>query len=124
MRERPGDVSAWLRRQTPEHLDLLGRMHERLRAHLPTSGVPDREWCRVYNLYQQGYNHLLAEERERAKLALLASKSGSGQPLSDEDYESEMRALGLEAVKELPAEELSAELTRRGVIVPVVKDPD
>lgn len=90
------------------------------------TATPSRNWCRAFERYQTGYHGLLVEERERAKLALLAKRSGQAT-LTDEEYELEMRQLAIEAVKELPIADLASEFLARGMNVPVSSgsdDPD
>lgn len=127
----------WLRRETPKHTDLLTKLRERLEKSLDSrieydadgqrmvipadttpAGTPDREWCRAFQRYSTGYTTILAEERERVKLTMMAKTAGMAT-LSDEDYEREMLALGREAVKELSASDLEAELKRRGIALPL-----
>lgn len=140
------DVSAWLRSETPEHLSLLTKLRETITASLSARteldgdgrpqvipadlnehGTPTRDWCRAYQQYRGGYEMLLAEERERAKLLVLANAKGQ-QTLTDEEYEREMRALGLEAVRELDASTLAEEIARRGLtpqqLIAPDEDPD
>lgn len=122
-------VSDWLRAETPRHLTLLSRLRERLEGSLDedvavdenghSKGTPSRDWCRAFARYQQGYEHLLVEERERAKLALLAKRAGAAT-LTDEEYELEIKQLAKEAVRELPIADLAAEFLNRGMSVPVV----
>lgn len=132
------DVSAWLRSETPMHVELLTKLREMITASLTArvemdadgrpmvipadvepSGTPTRDWCRAYQRYQHGYETLLQEERERAKLSLMAQRGGAQEPLSDEEYEREMRQLGLEAVRELDTGDLASEFLRRGMSLPV-----
>lgn len=129
---RPGDtgsVSTWLRGETPELLSLLTKLRTRLERRLEASknpdAVPDRDWCRGFQRYQTGYAALLAEERERAKLALMARLKGQGKVLTDEEYEAGIRELALESLGSLPAEDLARELERRGLKLPAVAaEPD
>lgn len=129
-------VSDWLRSETPRHLKLLSDLRSRLEDSLDSDvavdetgaskGTPSRDWCRAFARYQQGYEHLLVEERERAKLALLAKRAGHAS-LTDEEYELEMRQLGKEALKELPIADLASEFLARGMSIPVSTggdDPD
>lgn len=131
-----GIASQWLRAETTEHMRLLSRLRGRLEAKLdrldeaarkagvPLDAIPDRDWCRALQRYQQGYTTLLVEERERAKLAIAARLKGGDQVLSDEEFSAGLRELGVEALKELPAADLAAELARRGINVPVVSVDD
>ena len=125
-------VSDWLRSETPKHLTLLSKLRERLETSLLTdeatdedgvsTGVPSRDWCRAAKTYQTGYQAMLVEERERAKLSVMARRLGN-QPLTDEEYEREMRQLGLDAIKELPTAELAREFLARGMAMPVGYEP-
>lgn len=124
-------VSDWLRSETPKHCLLLTQIRERVEATLDTDvnehGTPSRDVIRAYATYQKGYTALLVEERERAKLRILADRSGH-TPMTDEEYETEMRMLGLDAIKQLPTADLASELIARGLTVPSVssehEDPD
>lgn len=120
-------VSDWLRAETPKHCKLMTQIRERLEKAIDTDvnehGTLSRDWVRSYGAYQKGYAALLIEERERAKLRLLADRSGHA-PLTDEEYEHEMRTLALEAMKELPTADLASELIARGLPVPVAVDSD
>lgn len=129
-------VSDWLRSETPAHLKLLSRLRARLEETMDVeicvdangdgSSTPSRNWCRAFERYQTGYHGLLVEERERAKLALLAKRAGQAS-LTDEEYDLEMRQLAIEAVKELPIADLAQECASRGLLVPLSSgrdDPD
>lgn len=127
MSERPrANISAWLRERTPQHLELLDRMRDALTRHLPAGGdvLPDRDWARVYNLYQQGFHSLLVEERERAKLQLLANRSGAEGHIPDDELDAELRKIGIDALKELPTADLAIELANRGLTMPAVVERD
>lgn len=133
-----GSVSTWLRLETPEHLELLTRLRRRVVRKLDQTEAlarregggelditPDRDLCRVIQRYQTGYTALLTEERERQKLALMARLKGQAV-LSDEEYESGVRELALEALASLPAEDLVRALEARGIRLPAgaVSDED
>lgn len=126
-------VNEWLRLETPKHTRLLTKIREKLEetlenrededghvtlADVNDSGTPSRDWCRLYQRYQNGYVTLLAEQREQLKLQLMARRGGQ-EPLSDEEYERGMRELALDALRELPADELAKEFLRRGHSLPV-----
>lgn len=132
-------VNAWLRKETPRHTALLAKLRERLErtldrwtdedgiTQLPDvneHGTPSRDWCRAYQRYAAGYATLLSEERERAKLQLMARLRGNGQVLTDEEFESGMRELAMQAVKELPTADLAQELMRRGLTLPSTQPDD
>lgn len=112
------DIAAWLRKTTPNHLELLDGMRSRLQEaleQLPEKMPPDRDWVRVYRAYAAGFHALVADMRESAKLALLAQRAGQNAALSDDELATEMRALAREALPELSADELAAEAQRRGL---------
>jgi hypothetical protein len=88
-----------------------------------TSYVPDRDWARCYGHYKSANKDLLAEQRERSKLQMLAQNSGSSV-LSDEQYAEELRQLALESVKQLSDDELEAEINARGLAIEDVQERD
>lgn len=110
------DIAAWIREATPAHLKLLSGMQRALGNAGETVLAHDRDWCRVYALYQQGFQFLVGEERERIKMQLLAKRAGMAT-LSDEEYEREMIDLGRQAVREIGDQELAAEVERRAARV-------
>lgn len=138
---RPGEgyVSTWLRAETPEQLRMLERLRSRVMRKLDQGDraaaladktaknpdevgqldiTPDRDLCRVIERYQAGYTLLITEEREQRKLALLARLKGQGTLITDEEYETGMRELGLDAVATLSEGDLTAALARRGLKLP------
>lgn len=126
-------VSDWLRSETPKHLALLTRLRERLESTIDTeicvdaegngTATPSRNWCRAFQNYQAGVSGYLVEERERAKLSLLARRAGQAA-LTDEEYELEIKQLAGEALRELSTADLAAEFLRRGMSLPVVTSGD
>ena len=120
MADNRSKISEWLRQRTPQHLELLDKMRDSLMRHLPVVGVPDREWAKVCGLYLNSWNAMSAEEREKAKLALMARLKSNGQVLTDEEFEAGMRDLAMQAVKELSTADLAQELMRRGLTLPSV----
>jgi len=121
------DLETRLRAQSERYLGILERLGQRLMETMSVdvneAGTPTRDYNRSLANYSKGMLGLLAEQRERTKLKLLAGKAGQ-VPLTDEEYEAEMAQLGLQAVRELPAEQLRAELERRGVRVLEVEERD
>lgn len=117
-----GSVNTWLRRELPKHTAVLTRMREQLERQLDIDinehGTASRDWCRLFARYQTAVMALLGEEREKTKMHILASRAGQ-QPLSDEEYAAGMRELALDALRELPADELAKEFLRRGHSLPV-----
>lgn len=129
-RSTPPDFEGRLRAESERYMTLLERLGEKLTSSLPDdcndNGTPSRDWARSFGHYSGGLRGLLAEQRERAKLKILAGRAGM-PALSDEEYDAEMRALGLEAVRELPEQELRAALAERGITdeeLRVADDPD
>lgn len=130
-------VNNWLRRELNHNTALLTKLRQKLERSLDRQqddpdadgnqrwvepdlnehGTPSRDWCRGFARYQTGVATLMQEQREQAKIQLLAKRAGLGE-LSDADYEREMVELGREAVKELSSADLVAELTRRGLSLP------
>jgi len=140
----PTDAASWLRRETPKHLELLTKLRQRLErslepqveqdadgrpqviaADVNDAGTPTRDWCRAFQRYQNGWSELMQRELEFRKLAILASKKGNA-PLSDEEYEAEMRELAREALQELSTADLATEFLRRGMTISAgtERDPD
>lgn len=129
-------VSDWLRSETPGHLELLTKLRRRLEESIETDAAvdetgagkvtPSRDWCRAFARLQHGYLGLLVEERERAKLKLLAQRTGQGT-LTDEEYSAEIKQLGEEVLAELSTADLAKEFLKRGMSLPVSTgddDPD
>ena len=116
-----------LKAESEKYLSLLEKLGERLTRSINSDvnahGTPSRDFARSFGHYSGGVRGMLAEQRERVKLKLLAGKAGQA-PLSDEEYEAELRQLAIEAVRELPERELQAELTRRGIEIPVESTDD
>lgn len=133
-RNKAASVREWLARETPENLDLLTRLRERLdqtlderpdfeldgsprinaagrQMMLPADvndyGTPSRDWCRAYQRYQAGYQVVLEGEMKTAQL------TPDAQRISAEEFDSELRKLALEALRQLPDGEIQAELARR-----------
>ena len=129
MADNRSRIGEWLRQRTPQHLELLDKMRDSLMRHMPVVGMPDREWARVAGLYLSSWNAMSAEERERAKLLLMAARSGNGPaPIPDDELEAEIKRLAEAALKELPTADLAIELANRGLTMPNVssehEDPD
>lgn len=121
------DFEGRLKAESERYLALLERLGAKLAKSLDLdvneNGTPSRDFARSFGHYSGGIRGMLGEQRERAKLKILAGKTGH-VPLSDEEYERELKQLALEAVRELPEVELQAELTRRGIDIPVVAPED
>lgn len=129
-------VNKWLRDETGKHTGLLEKLRSRLEiglngredeegdGELTRGGVPNRHWCRAYGKYQAGLSQLLIEERERAKLQLMAKVKGAGQVLTDEEFEVGMRDLGIAALQSLSDADLLEALSKRGLARPVLTAAD
>lgn len=120
-------VNKWLRQELPKHTNVLTRMGEMLDAQLTVDlnehGTPSRDWCRLFARYQAALMALIGEEREKTKMQIMARRAGQ-QPLTDEEYADGMRELAMDALKELPTDELAKEFLRRGHSLPVGVDDD
>lgn len=101
-------------------MTLLEDLGRRLRVSIDSDvnehGTPSRDFARSFGHYSQGVRGMLAEQRERVKLQIMAGKTGQA-PITDDELEAGIRQLQLEAVRELPEQELRTELERRGVVV-------
>lgn len=111
------EITKWLRDMSRGHMEMLSKMQRALAKEFKEEHLeqpePDRAWCRVYRLYQDGLHFLITEQREQAKLTMLAKRAGMSS-LTDDEYSTELVELGREAVRELSDEEIDAELRRRG----------
>lgn len=112
------DFEGRLKAEAERYLGLLERLGAKLERTLPVdcndAGTPSRDWARSFGHYSQGTRGMLAEQRERVKLQILAGKAGQS-PMTDEELDRGLQLLQLEAVREMPEQELRAELVRRGV---------
>lgn len=121
------DVSAWIRKESPDYLDLLTKLRQKLASSIDDDvnhlGTPSRDWSRCMQRYQSGYQALVVEERERFKLRLLAGKAGE-QFLDDAEYEAGLKQLAVESIGTLSDDELHRELERRALTAPKVKDDE
>lgn len=99
---------------------LRGRLERGMAAADPASTEPpSREWVRAATLYFDGYRHLAQLQIEHAKLELEARRVTGKAPMTDEEYQAQLQALGRDAIGALSAEELEAELARkRALAVP------
>lgn len=119
------DVSAWLRRETPEHMKLVSRLREKLSSTLESDvnefGTPSRDWARAFSRYQVTYQMLEQAERERWKLRLALKRAG--EPILDDDeYNGALQELAVEALGTLPADALLKEIERRGLLQAASED--
>lgn len=119
-----GWMRQFLRRGVEQQVGMLTALRERLQRDLERrpDELPGKEWVRVARLYQDGYRHLATLELETAKVRLMAERAHVRAPLSDEEYQAELEALGREAVRALSVEELEAEIERRRVL-PALDEP-
>jgi len=122
------DFEGRLKAESERYMALLEKLGEKLTRTLPVdcndAGTPSRDWARSFGHYSQGVRGMLGEQRERVKLQIMAGKTGQA-PITDDELEAGIRQLQLEAVRELPEQELRTELERRGVVVSSEhEDPD
>jgi hypothetical protein len=106
-------------------LETLGtKLRDNIAKDVNEAGTPSRDWCRSLGHYRGGVQSLLAEQRERSKLQLMAQQQSGGRVLTDDEYTAEMRQLSLESVKQLSDDELEAEIRQRGLKVVEVTESD
>lgn len=79
----------------------------------PNADPPSREWVRAATLYFDGVRHLGQMQIEHAKLELEARRVNGKAPMSDEEYQQQLQALGQDAVRALTPEQFAAEVERR-----------
>lgn len=112
------DFEGRLRAESERYMGLLEELGAKLKRTLASDsneyGTPSRDWSRSFGHYSGGVRGLLSEQRERAKLKILAGRTGQAM-LTDEEYDREMQQLRLETVHELTEQELTSELVRRGL---------
>ena len=113
-----GWMAQFLRKESEQQAELLEGLRQRLIANLarmPDPGaLPDKDWCRVARLYQEGFRALANLELEAAKVQLLAERAGTkAEPLTDEQFAEQMAELGRQAMAGLSDDELLAEMNRR-----------
>lgn len=122
-RASPADIAAWLRRETPHHLELLTQLRGQLAATMHKDvnefGTPSRDWCRAMQRYGSAYQLFLIEERERFKLRLLMARTGDSL-ISEEEYEQEIKVLAVESLGVLPEDMLHREIERRRALAPAL----
>lgn len=122
---RGSDFTGRLAAESERYLALLEKLGAKLSTTLDIEvtdkGTPNRDWARSFGHYSTGMRGLIAEQRERQKLALLAGKRDA---LSDEQYQLELEQLGLETLAKLPEDTLSAELEKRGIKVVIPAEAD
>lgn len=94
-------------------LTALTERLERDLARLPDGQLPSKEWVRVARLRLDAYRTLATLELETARVRLLAQRANQRAPMSDEEYQAQLQALGRDALDTLSVEELEAELERR-----------
>lgn len=82
-----------------------------LRSH-PVHKLPDRDWLESYALYERVVMNLLREQRARAAL----TPDGGRVPLSDAEFEAELRTLVTDTIMSLPDAELERLLASRASV--------
>lgn len=120
-----GWMDQFLAREFPRQVQMLDDIHARLERDRERNpeGLPSKEHMRAARFAQDGFKHMVEMRFQAAKLELDALRITRGQaPMTDEEYQAKLQALGREAVRSLPAaeraqgltaEELEAELARR-----------
>jgi len=124
----------WMSRFLTEEAEAQTRILATLRGRLERGQVaaekrdpqdaksPSREWVRAARLYFDGYRHLAQLELEHAKIRLLAERAQVRAPMSDDEFQAKIAALGRQALDTLSAEELEDALARKRALVVQVKD--
>lgn len=79
----------------------------------PNPESPSREWVRAASLYFDGVRHMAQLQIEHAKLDLEARRVNGKTPMTDEEYQAQLQALGQDAVRALTREQFEAEVERR-----------
>jgi hypothetical protein len=93
------------------------RLSAALRQLTADRELPDEAWRETYQLYSGVILRLLAEQTQRAKIY---ARAGSPPQMSDEEYQSELRAIAHEQVRALSDEEFEAlAAERRAKAAPV-----
>jgi hypothetical protein len=109
--------------QTRILVTLRGRLERGQAAADPAkSDPPSREWVRACRLYFDGYRSLANLELEHAKIRLMAERSHVRAPMSDDEFQQQIAALGRQALDTLSAEDLEAALARKRAIVVTTSD--
>lgn len=91
----------------------------------PSHEPPSREWVRAAALYFDGYRHLAQLQIEHAKLQILRERMRIKEPMSDEEFQRQIEALGDRAVDAMSVEQLEAKLARkRALLAPKETDVD
>lgn len=124
-----GPSDSWMRQflrgDAERQVGMLTALTERLErdlAKLPADAVPGKEWVRVARLRLDAYRMLATLELETAKVRLLAERSHVPAPMTDEEFQREIKTLGREAVRALSDDELHIEIERRRAL-PVPDEP-
>lgn len=103
---------------------LRGRLERGQAAADPASTEPpSREWVRAARLYFDGYRALAQLELEHAKIRLLAERAHVRAPMTDDEFQAQIAALGRQALDTLSAEDLEAALARKRAIVVTTSEP-
>jgi hypothetical protein len=84
-----------------------------------STAPPSREWVRACALYCDGVRHVAQLELEHAKVRILADRAGHKPPMSDEEFQAQIQALGRQALDTLSADELEQALARKRALVVV-----
>lgn len=113
-RVHDGWMSQFLRREAEQQAAMLVRIRERVERDLDAKpGVPGKETMRAARFAQDGFVHLAQLELDAAKVKLLAMRVHDKRPMTDEEYQAQLEALGRDALGALSVAELEAELDRK-----------
>ena len=114
-----GWMRQFLRREAERQARMLEDIHRRLdkdRERNPDE-LPSEGHMRAARFAQDGFRHLATLELEAAKVGLLAKRLGQA-PMTDEEYQRQLEALGDDALDTAPVEKLEAALARRRAVLP------
>lgn len=124
-----GWMRQFLRRELEQQAAMVVAVRERVQRDLESKpeGMPGKDTMRAAGFAQAGFKILADLELEHAKLELLAIRVlGRQEPMTDDEYQAKLEALGRDALRSLPAaeraqdlsvDELEAELARRRALV-------
>lgn len=114
-RVHDGWMAQFLRREAEAQAEMLVRIRERVVKDLEAKPdtVPGKETMRAAKFAQDGFKILADLQLEAAKVELLARRVTGKAPMSDDEYQAQLQALGRDAIGALSAEELEAELARK-----------
>lgn len=125
-RPHSGWMDQFLARTAERQAGMLDAIQDRLDRELKEKpdGMPGKEFMRAARFAQDGFRHMMDMKFQAAKLEIDALRiTGKQEPMSDEEYQRRLEALGADALATQPAEKLEAELARRRALATPVDAP-